>query len=63
MMLRECIRHEALCKFLLYDDDSLFGLFNYVELPNFDVASEAFATFMDLLTKHKGIVADYLEKK
>ncbi|GAB4843500.1 hypothetical protein Ancab_013461, partial [Ancistrocladus abbreviatus] len=34
--------------------------FKYVELSNFDVASDAFATFKDLLTKHEKEVSEYL---
>jgi calcium binding protein 39 len=45
MMLRECMRHEALCKLLLQDKVAFYNLFKYVELSNFDVASDAFATF------------------
>jgi calcium binding protein 39 len=33
-----------------------------VELPNFDVASDAFATFKEMLTKHKTMCAEFLEK-
>ena len=39
----------------------LFGqFFEKVEVTNFEVASDAFATFKDLLTRHKGLVARYL---
>ncbi|GJD09949.1 Calcium-binding protein 39-like [Galdieria sulphuraria] len=49
-MLRECIRYETLAEMLLYSD--LFGLFlGYIESNNFDVASDAFSSFKDLLTK------------
>ncbi|RVX21737.1 Calcium-binding protein 39-like [Vitis vinifera] len=34
--------------------------FKFVELPNFDVASDAFLTFKDLLTKHGNAVAVFL---
>ncbi|KAJ6989189.1 hypothetical protein NC653_021929 [Populus alba x Populus x berolinensis] len=34
--------------------------FKFVESPNFDVASDAFSTFKDLLTKHCTVVAEYL---
>ncbi|KAF7150995.1 hypothetical protein RHSIM_Rhsim02G0017000 [Rhododendron simsii] len=34
--------------------------FKYVELPNFDIASDAFSTFKDLLTKHEDAVSEYL---
>jgi len=45
-MLRECIRHEALAKLLLYSDN-FWEFFRFVEMSNFDVASDAFATFKD----------------
>ncbi|KAJ3292957.1 mo25 protein [Borealophlyctis nickersoniae] len=61
MILRECIRHESLGKSVL-DSPHFWKLFNYVELSTFDVASDAFATFKDLLTKHKALVAEFLEK-
>lgn len=34
--------------------------FEKVEVTNFEVASDAFATFKDLLTRHKALVARYL---
>ncbi|THG05456.1 hypothetical protein TEA_008158 [Camellia sinensis var. sinensis] len=34
--------------------------FKYVELPNFDVACDAFLTFKDLLTKHEAAVSEFL---
>lgn len=60
-MLRECIRHESLAKIILYSS-SFFNFFTYVELNNFDVASDAFASFKDLLTEHKTLAAEFLEK-
>jgi hypothetical protein len=60
-MLRECIRHEALAKIILYSR-TFFNFFNYVELATFDVASDAFGTFKELLTKHKALGAEFLEK-
>ena len=40
----------------------LFGeYFRKVEVSNFEVASDAFQTFKDLLTRHKGLVAAYLQ--
>ncbi|KAM5311132.1 calcium-binding protein 39-like isoform 3-T10 [Glossophaga mutica] len=36
--------------------------FKYVELSTFDIASDAFATFKDLLTRHKVLVAEFLEQ-
>eukprot|EP00164_Ancoracysta_twista_P004470 GFYU01006032.1.p1 GENE.GFYU01006032.1~~GFYU01006032.1.p1 ORF type:complete len:342 (+),score=61.60 GFYU01006032.1:260-1285(+) len=60
-MLRECIRHENLTRILLYSTQ-FFQFFRYVELSNFDVASDAFATFKDLLTRHKALCAEFLDK-
>lgn len=58
-MLRECIKFPTLAKYIL-ESASFQLFFKYVELPNFDVASDAFATFKDLLTKHGEEVAEYL---
>ncbi|KAF6147379.1 hypothetical protein GIB67_003277 [Kingdonia uniflora] len=58
-MLRENIKFPSLVKYIL--DSSRFELlFKYVELPNFDVASDAFATFKDLLTKHETAISEFL---
>uniref|UniRef100_A0A4W6EGF6 Calcium binding protein 39-like n=1 Tax=Lates calcarifer TaxID=8187 RepID=A0A4W6EGF6_LATCA len=61
IMLRECIRHEPLAKIVLLSDH-FHSFFNYVEMSTFDIASDAFATFKDLLTRHKVLVAEYLEQ-
>eukprot|EP00268_Persea_americana_P061045 TRINITY_DN7668_c0_g1_i1.p1 TRINITY_DN7668_c0_g1~~TRINITY_DN7668_c0_g1_i1.p1 ORF type:complete len:209 (-),score=36.17 TRINITY_DN7668_c0_g1_i1:1174-1800(-) len=61
-MLRECIRFPTLAKYIL--ESATFELFTkYVDLPNFDVASDAFATFKDLLTKHEMVVAEFLTSR
>eukprot|EP00833_Pecoramyces_ruminatium_P009182 jgi/Orpsp1_1/1183214/evm.model.c7180000084275.1 len=60
IMLRECLRHEPLARIVLHSEH-FWRFFNYVELSTFDIASDAFATFKDLLTKHKALVADFLE--
>lgn len=44
MMLRECIRHESLCKIVLYSEE-FYNFFGFVEVSTFDIASDAFATF------------------
>ncbi|KAJ4924277.1 hypothetical protein JOQ06_000517 [Pogonophryne albipinna] len=61
IMLRECIRHEPLAKIILHSSD-FYKFFLYVEMSTFDIASDAFATFKDLLTRHKVLVAEYLEQ-
>ncbi|KAF7837204.1 calcium-binding protein 39 [Senna tora] len=59
IMLRECIKFPALAKYLL-ESPSFELFFKFVELPNFDVASDAFSTFKDLLTKHGKLVSEFL---
>jgi len=60
-ILREVIRIDQLCEMLL--NSPLFDFFfEYVSLPTFDVASDAFATFKLMLTKHKVLCAKFLEK-
>ncbi|GAB6020553.1 mo25 protein [Chamberlinius hualienensis] len=60
MMLRECARYEALAKIMLYSED-FYNFFRYVEVSTFDIASDAFSTFKELLTKHKMLCAEFLE--
>ncbi|GLT99265.1 hypothetical protein SLE2022_167120 [Rubroshorea leprosula] len=50
-MLRECIKFPTLAKYIL-ESPSFVLFFKFLELPNFDVVSDAFSTFKDLLTKH-----------
>uniref|UniRef100_A0A915M4W7 Uncharacterized protein n=3 Tax=Meloidogyne TaxID=189290 RepID=A0A915M4W7_MELJA len=61
-MLRECIRHEHLAKIILLSEQ-FFDFFRYVESATFDIASDAFSTFKDLITKHKSLCADFLENQ
>nr|XP_033804168.1 calcium-binding protein 39-like [Geotrypetes seraphini]XP_033804169.1 calcium-binding protein 39-like [Geotrypetes seraphini]XP_033804170.1 calcium-binding protein 39-like [Geotrypetes seraphini]XP_033804171.1 calcium-binding protein 39-like [Geotrypetes seraphini]XP_033804172.1 calcium-binding protein 39-like [Geotrypetes seraphini]XP_033804173.1 calcium-binding protein 39-like [Geotrypetes seraphini]XP_033804174.1 calcium-binding protein 39-like [Geotrypetes seraphini]XP_033804175.1 cal len=61
IMLRECIRHEPLAKIILCSEQ-FRDFFKYVEMSTFDIASDAFATFKDLLTRHKLVVAEFLEQ-
>lgn len=60
IMLRECCRYEELTKLIL-NSDQFYNFFIYVELSTFDIASDAFLTFRDLLNKHKTLVAYFLE--
>ncbi|ESN90647.1 hypothetical protein HELRODRAFT_189935 [Helobdella robusta] len=59
-MLRDCIRYEELAKIVL-NFSAFYKLFDYVEMSAFDIASDVFATFKDLLTKHKILAADFLD--
>jgi len=60
-LLRVCIDNESLARIILHSDH-LLKFFTFVENAGFDVASDAFATFKDLLTKHKALCAEFLEK-
>ncbi|XP_011680492.2 calcium-binding protein 39 [Strongylocentrotus purpuratus] len=61
LILRECIRYEPLAKIIL-NANYFYKFFTYVEMSTFDVASDAFSSFKELLTKHKLVAADFLEK-
>ncbi|KAL6856198.1 hypothetical protein ACP4OV_019000 [Aristida adscensionis] len=60
-MLRECIRHQSIARYVL-ESEHMKKFFDYIQLPNFDIASDASATFKELLTRHKATVADFLSK-
>uniref|UniRef100_A0A2P2ISI0 MO25-like protein At5g47540 n=1 Tax=Rhizophora mucronata TaxID=61149 RepID=A0A2P2ISI0_RHIMU len=56
---RECIRHQVVARYVL-ESEHMKKLFDYIQIPNFDIASDAQATFKELLTRHKSTVADFL---
>ncbi|KAD6794405.1 hypothetical protein R6Q59_025080 [Mikania micrantha] len=60
-ILRECIRHQASAKYIL-ESDHIKMFFRYIQDPNFDIASDAAATFRELLTRHKSTVAEFLTR-
>jgi calcium binding protein 39 len=60
-MLRECIRHQSIARYVL-DSQHMKDFFDYIQLPNFDIAADAAATFKELLTRHKSTVAEFLSK-
>ena len=59
LMLRECIKYEFLAEIVL-NLPEFEKLFDYIQLPTFDVSSDAFATFKDLLTRHKNLILSFL---
>ncbi|WIA32115.1 hypothetical protein OEZ86_002966 [Tetradesmus obliquus] len=59
-MYRDCIRDETLATMELYGED-LMEFFQRVEVANFEIASDAFSSFKDLLTRHKQVVAQFLQ--
>ncbi|KAG1152272.1 hypothetical protein G6F37_000458 [Rhizopus arrhizus] len=60
LILRECVRHEALAKIVLYSS-KFYQFFEYVSTSTFDVASDAFASFKEVLTRHKSVVSDFMD--
>lgn len=46
---------------LVLCSDEFYNLFKYVESVSFDIATDAFSTLKDLLTRHKRLVAEFLE--
>ncbi|XP_042417438.1 putative MO25-like protein At5g47540 [Zingiber officinale] len=60
-MLRECIRHQSVARYVL-ESEYMKKFFDYIQIPNFDIASDATITFKELLTRHKSTVAEFLSK-
>ncbi|BEJ12386.1 hypothetical protein CspHIS471_0208460 [Cutaneotrichosporon sp. HIS471] len=60
MILKEMLRYEALAKILLYSEE-FYTFPKYIEDTTFGISCDAFANMKDTLTKHKQMVAAYLE--
>ncbi|XP_042394372.1 putative MO25-like protein At5g47540 isoform X2 [Zingiber officinale] len=43
-MLRECIRHQSVARYIL-ESEHMQKFFDYIEIPNFDIASDVTITF------------------
>ncbi|KAG1678300.1 hypothetical protein FOA52_013921 [Chlamydomonas sp. UWO 241] len=61
-MLRDCTRDEAIARTVLYSP-MFMEFFDKVQVANFEIASDAFSTFKDLLTRHKATVAAFLQEQ
>ncbi|KAL5520975.1 hypothetical protein ACEPAG_8897 [Sanghuangporus baumii] len=61
MILRDMLKHEALAKILLYSDH-FYQFPHYIEKTTFGISCDAYANLKETLTKHKPMVAEYLEK-
>ncbi|KAF2303791.1 hypothetical protein GH714_023442 [Hevea brasiliensis] len=59
-MLRECIRHQSITRYVLESEHIKNFLTTYS--LTFDIAADAMATFKELLTRHKSTVAGFLSK-
>ncbi|XP_059282809.1 putative MO25-like protein At5g47540 isoform X2 [Lycium ferocissimum] len=58
-MLRECIRHQVVARYVL-KSEHMKKFFDHMQIPEFDVAADATATFKELMTRHKSTVAEFL---
>ncbi|KAK9448263.1 Mo25-like protein [Limtongia smithiae] len=56
-ILRECVKHESLAKIIL-SSNLIWSFFDYIQVPEFETASDAFSTFRDLLTRHKALALE-----
>ncbi|EDR06301.1 uncharacterized protein LACBIDRAFT_300400 [Laccaria bicolor S238N-H82] len=61
MILKEMLRHEQLAKVLLYSDQ-FYKFPHYIETTTFGISCDAFANLKETLTRHKPMVAEYLDK-
>ncbi|XP_074589634.1 putative MO25-like protein At5g47540 isoform X2 [Curcuma longa] len=60
-ILRECIRHQCVARYIL-ESNQVNRFFDYIQIPNFDIAADAIKTLKELMTRHKSTVAEYLSK-
>ncbi|KAI5848904.1 Mo25-like protein [Tricharina praecox] len=61
-ILRESFKHESLARVVLYGE-MFWDFFDYVQGGSFDIASDAFSTFRELLTRNKKLVAEFLSER
>ncbi|KAB5590864.1 transcriptional repressor [Ceratobasidium theobromae] len=61
LILREMLKHEPIARILLYSDQ-FYSFPHYIEDTTFGVSCDAFANLKETLTRHKPMVAEYLEK-
>ncbi|KAF9465940.1 Mo25-like protein [Collybia nuda] len=61
MILKEMLRHEQLAKILLHSDQ-FYKFPHYIETTTFGISCDAFANLKETLTRHKPMVAEYLDK-
>ncbi|KAI0300524.1 mo25 protein [Multifurca ochricompacta] len=61
MILREMLRHEPLCKILLHSEQ-FYKYPHYIETTTFGISTDAYTSLKETLTRHKPVVAEYLDK-
>ncbi|ORX64457.1 Mo25-PA [Basidiobolus meristosporus CBS 931.73] len=60
-ILRDCAKYPPLAKGLL-ESPEFYKFFKYIESDTFDISSDAFSTFKDILTRHKELTPAFLIK-
>ncbi|KAG2543109.1 putative MO25-like protein At5g47540 [Panicum virgatum] len=60
-LLRDCIRHQVAARYVL-ESQHFRSFFDYVQFPDFNVQSDVFKTFKELMTRHKSTVAEFFSK-
>ncbi|XP_063714916.1 calcium-binding protein 39-like [Symsagittifera roscoffensis] len=60
-MLRYCIKYSSDLTSVMLNSEKFFTYFQYVEMQPFDLSSDAFSSFKDMLTIHKQVAASFLE--
>ncbi|KAK1923652.1 putative transcriptional repressor [Papiliotrema laurentii] len=60
IILKEMLRYEPLARILLYSDQ-FYTFPDHIENTTFGISCDAFANMKDTLTKHKPMVATYLD--
>ncbi|TVU18706.1 hypothetical protein EJB05_34817, partial [Eragrostis curvula] len=60
-ILRDCIRHQVSARYVL-ESEHMRKFFDYIQLPDFNTASDAFRTFKELLTRHKSSAAEFFSR-
>lgn len=58
-ILRDCIKYEQMLHFVIYNP-LFWKFFDYVQIPVFEIATDAFTTLHDVLTLHKKIASEFL---
>ncbi|RLN42815.1 putative MO25-like protein [Panicum miliaceum] len=60
-LLRDCIRHQVAARHVL-ESQHFRSFFDYIQFPDFNVQSDVFKTFKELMTRHKSTVAEFFTK-
>ncbi|EER34715.1 conserved hypothetical protein [Candida tropicalis MYA-3404] len=58
-ILRDCIKFEIINRYVIYHP-LFWNFFKYVQIPTFEIATDAMMTLHELLTIHKKLVSEFL---